>query len=207
MYLLYNKIGNLIAKILNGDEPIRQNSTFNIYICFELDNPLITDNNAMWIKLKEPNEYNWNKSIDELVPRIDNIVFHKSDDVENTMGFVENREYICYKYSSGNKFFNSFGNAEMSISLYKMQGDEIESIKALGNCIFNVERTSTNNNSYINPTQYNYLLGKIGTIPTKLSQLEKDISITEISDFTKQVNDLIDTYITNNFDNGNKGKY
>jgi hypothetical protein len=161
MYILFNTLGQIIAKIPHGDV-IRQNSTYHLYICFNKDD-FDPESKFVTIKFKTQGKPVWGH--EAYVDDYEYKEFKKISENEVLFGFIPNEKYLTYDFYVSAETYEeamiNFGIMEVSIVVYNKEDNDIY---AKGIISYYVERTSGSNKNSLTLTQYQYLLKRLESV-------------------------------------------
>ena len=199
MWIYYNSEGNVSTRIPHGDI-IRQQGTLDLYLAFDPSFFDLADNNELYaylqnepvratIHFKQPSQKDFNEFgyIDKNSISIK--TFKKLTTSEVTYDLLDGKKYVVLHYHGDSSVTTEFGTHEICVTFYSTnnENENVELVKKTGNTKFYVEKTYGKDlpNTYISPSQYDYLLSiigdKIGTGDYDIYQLGEHDTVEDVA--------------------------
>lgn len=188
MYLYFRKNNTLTTVIPHG-EPVRQGSTLNLYILFDVDYPDIKKK-GIRIELRRPGSsiIPFTTQVPVEVPK--EIVFKKTYENEIIYDLKDNEKYYCFRFKVYPENSTSIAgklllttslltyedDASVSTGIIQEPEDYVSIIKEttyLGRADIYVEKTYGNNLmcNNLSTAQYEQLLDDISLLNTKMNEI------------------------------------
>lgn len=176
MWVYFNSEGNVSTRIPHG-EIIRQQGTFDLFLAFEPSFFSFATNQELYEYLRNysipticfkktlEKKFNISYYLDRNSVSIER--FKKITTSEITYDFVDGQQYVVIHFHAPTELTADFGSYDSIVTFYEsveQREQEVENVKKTGVIKYYVEKTYGKDlpNTYINPSQYDYLLSVIG---------------------------------------------
>lgn len=190
MYIYFNEQGILTTQILHGESPVRQGSSFDIYVLFETTERI--EDKVLSIQFKRPGEQTFGTEYFLSNNYLGEIEFNKLNDKEITYDLIDGKKYKTYKFTVDvNTYVTAkFGNTEALITVYQETDLEqepseeyqtIREIKTKGLVNIYIEKTFGKAAiPTITDEQYNYLISYVGTLLNAFNNVRKTQNLVNV---------------------------
>ena len=173
MYLYFNKDGILTTQIEHDLPPIRQGSTFTIFVYF--DNDFDVSNKTITIQFKKPGE---NSFQDETYMEYVGLKeFTKLNPKEITYDLKDGVFYNVFQFDSTNdgQLSSKYGNAYFLITVYEVdKNNDVIDVYTQGLVSTYIEKTYGDAlPNTVTRDQYNYLLANLGNKQDRITDDDK----------------------------------